>query len=97
MAVNLAEKKHIVLGKHNNSVHNLAVEGQILISGSERSDKCAELKFWDIKSMTKIAEMELPNLSKFSFVFGKIVAAVGKSLIQWDYLVSHKGVQNSKS
>lgn len=92
VAVNLVEKKYVVLGEHKACVCHLATEGQILISGScSTIDYPAELKFWDIQSMTKLKEMEFPSLYKISFFSGKLVAAIEGSLVQWNYLVSHKG------
>lgn len=98
VAVNLVEKKHVVLGEHRSFVHHLVVEGQVLISGSAADGNFTnQLKFWDVESMKEIATMELPGLIKISFVAGKLVAAIGRSLVQWDYLVSHKGEMMSEN
>jgi hypothetical protein len=103
-AINLINKKRITLGYHTNKISELALDGQILISISNKSDKhgSAEIKFWDIKSMTKIKKMKFPILigDNISFADGNLYIAVGKSLIKFDYLVSHKGekmAENSAS
>lgn len=91
VAVDLARKKHFILGQHDTGVDHLVEDGQILVSGSSRiHNHNAQLKLWDLKSRTKIAEIELPILDKIAAVSGKVLAVAGESLIQWDYLSSPK-------
>lgn len=93
VAVNLTEKNHVVLGKHQSCVYHLAIEGLVLISGSSKSESAsspAELKFWDIRSMKEIATREFSSLIKIAFIAGKILIAADYSLVQWDCLVPHK-------
>lgn len=100
VAVNLPEKRHVVLdkGRPKFNVHQVVLERRVLISQSDCSSN-NELKFWDIRSMKEIATMQLQNVGKISFVAGKLLAVIGRSLVQWDYLVAHKGeriVENSE-
>jgi hypothetical protein len=92
VAVNLADKSHSVLGKHKTHVYYIALQGQILITGSDYTrSHSAELKFWDIKSLTKIAEFEFDSLNAIALISGKVFAAANCSLIQLDYNITHKG------
>ncbi|MDP1609197.1 MAG: hypothetical protein Q8L98_07790 [Chlamydiales bacterium] len=99
VAVNLIEKKHVVLGKHPSCVSHLVIDGFVLISGSSKSENTSssgELKFWDIRSMKEIATKNFSNLIKISFVAGKVFTATDYSLEQFDYLVAHKGEEIAK-
>ena len=92
VAIDLAEKSHIVLGQHNHAIFYMSIEGGILVTGSSGLfNSGAELKFWNVKSLSKLAEMELPDLCRVSLIGGKVLAATGSSLVQWDYLVGHEG------
>jgi hypothetical protein len=97
--VDLNKNAHVVLGKHHNAVEFLALEGSILVSGSRPNGKHpAEIKFWDIKSMMPMAEMnDLLSLNEMSFHSKTLYAAVGESFNRWVYeLVSHKGEMLSR-
>lgn len=93
VAVNLPEKRHVVLdkGKPKFSVHQVVLERRVLISQGVSWSLNTELKFWDIRSMKEITTMQLQNVGKISFVAGKLLTVIGRSLVQWDYLVAHKG------
>lgn len=88
VAVNFAEKTHKVLGQHIVGIEDLIIDEEILMSVSkelEREKIKAKLILWDLKSLEKIAETRLPNLSKAFFVSGKLLAAVNNQLVQWDF------------
>lgn len=91
VAINFAEKKHKVLGKHSLAIHDLAIDGNILISGSKEFEGqqqiAAEVKLWDLKSLEKIAETRLPSLAKISFMSGKVLVASGNQLCEWDFFL----------
>jgi len=53
--------------------------------------KITEIETIYTKSLTKIAEFESSSLPAFSFISGKLLAAVEKAFIQYDFLVSHGG------
>jgi WD40 repeat protein len=82
IALNLAEKTHIVLGKHVASINYLVLNRQILISGSKASSSTlAELKFWNIKAMKEIAKTEsVVDLNKDSFFKEKVLITKMKLL-----------------
>lgn len=97
VAVDLISNKHYVLGVHKVGVDHLALEGEILITGSRWvNNQSAELKFWDTRSLELIREHELPCLNKVDFTSGKVLFAVKHSLVQWDFLVSHQGERLAK-
>lgn len=97
VAVDWNQNSHKVLGQHRNAVEFLALEGQILVSGSQSDSKHpAEIKFWDIKDMKPIGELNLPSLNKLSFQSKTLYAAVGKTFTRWIYeLVTHVGEELS--
>lgn len=87
VAVNLAEKTHFILGK-NYPINFLSIENDTLISGSNGTfGDPAQLKFWDIKSLTEIAKIKIPDVSVVSYVSGNVYAATENSLIIRKYLV----------
>lgn len=103
VAFNLDDKSHHVLGEHKTPVLYLALQGQILISGSPTTTvKPGELKIWDIKSLKRIAEVKLPDsdpdLNDVLFDCGRLFVTAGKTLIQWNYhIVSNENSGNDKN
>lgn len=99
VAINMPEQNHIVVGKHSQSCY-LTLEGQLLVSGSDTvfPQSPSKIKFWDLHSLTKIGEKKLPDyhLNKICLFSGKLFAAIEGSLVQWDFLVSHKGEKKSR-
>ncbi|HEV8051007.1 MAG TPA: hypothetical protein VGP47_00820 [Parachlamydiaceae bacterium] len=94
VAVNLVDRSHKVLGTHSQAIQDLAIDGDIMISGSHRSgpfqDILAEIKLWDLNSLENISEISLPVLYKTSIISGKALATVENKLMEWDFLIPPK-------
>ncbi|HEV8051006.1 MAG TPA: hypothetical protein VGP47_00815 [Parachlamydiaceae bacterium] len=94
VAVNLVDRTHKVLGRHSQAIQDLAIDGDIMMSSSQRSglfqNIMAEINFWDLKSLEKISEISLPFLYKASILSGKVLAAVEYKLMEWDFLIPPK-------
>ncbi|HEV8051004.1 MAG TPA: WD40 repeat domain-containing protein [Parachlamydiaceae bacterium] len=91
-AINIAKNTHQVLGIHANVIKTLSLEGGVLVSASGGSfSSLAELKFWDATRGALLSEKKFDGIRNILFTSAKIFAVVEKSLIQWDYLVSHEG------
>lgn len=98
IATDIAKNTHKILenADPSASVCYLALEGQTLIGGfyggAAFISNLDKVKFWDIRSLEPIGEMQPPpGCLDMHFDSGKLLAMAGKSLIQWDYFVSEKG------
>lgn len=87
IAVNLEKNTHEELAQHNASIHYLAIENDILISGSPFW-LTAEIVFWDLKSHKELARKEIACFNDLLFSCGKVIVAIKEKFILWDYLAS---------
>lgn len=102
VAIHLSEKKSTILGDHSNHYGACMgqIDGQILVtvSGCMRtqlptswlnvSAYNAKFMFWDLKTMSKIEEMDISFVRSMSFVNGKLYINDGNKVIAKDFLCS---------
>lgn len=94
IVLDLMTKEHKILGQHHENIQSLSLEGEVLVSVSSslflgsQPAQIAQIKFWDVKSLSFLGEINFANLMNISVVFGKVFALKDKELVQFDYFDS---------
>ncbi len=92
LAINLAEEKHTTLGRHQSDVFYLAIDGDVLVTGSDcRKGIPAEIKIWNVVNCTLLQSMEHPSVMGLTFQDGRLFASIEHSLVVWNYLNFQQG------
>lgn len=85
IAIDWDKKTHLFFGRHSSPIHQLALEGEVLVSSREGPGNQATMKFWNTSSMKEFSEIKLPAPLNVILTSSKVVTTTGSAIFIRNY------------